>query len=70
MAYTTRIWLCTSGLRRGARVEERFINTLGHTYTFIQNDGKANEANYPEAMRKVKTYGMELVFDTNDYEED
>lgn len=67
MDFTTRIWVCSAGLRKGARVEERNSNNNG-CYIFVQSDGKASKINYLEAMRKVKAYSMTCVFEVADYE--
>lgn len=68
MAFTTRIWVCSAGLRKGARVEERNTNNRGQ-YIFVQANGQATEINYLEAMRKVRAYSMTCVFDAANYEE-
>lgn len=70
MYFTTRIWVCTSGLRKGARVEERYNKNSGHKYVFIQSDGTFAEVNFAEAMRKVKSYSMPCAFDHLDVFDD
>lgn len=70
MSVCTRIWACTKGFEKGARVEEHVFMDGTQHYNFIDRRQCVHTCSYTEAQRVIKNRSMECVFVATDYEEE